>query len=97
MLLDCLNGRAMFVLDFFGYLDFGLKPWSCFCSCVHSNNAARAYLTRGGGVLTLTWYRYMCLPFGALFREIWQSDQGFFIRDEGAQIHKLGVFYANYC
>ena len=22
------------------------------------------------GVLTLTWYTYMCLPFGVLFREI---------------------------
>ena len=40
----------------------------------------------GGGVLTLTWYTYMCLPFGALFREIWYSDRGVFIRDEGAQI-----------
>ena len=28
------------------------------------------------GVLTLTWYTYMCLPFGALFREIWYSDRG---------------------
>ena len=40
----------------------------------------------GGGVLTLTWYTYMCLPFGALFREIWYSDRGVFIRHEGAQI-----------
>ena len=32
----------------------------------------------GGGVLTLTWYTYMCLPFGALFREIWYSDRVFF-------------------
>ena len=39
-----------------------------------------------GGVLTLTWYTYMCLPFGALFRKIWYSDRGVFIRDEGAQI-----------
>ena len=31
-----------------------------------------------GGVLTLTWYTYMCLPFGAPFREIWYSDQGGF-------------------
>ena len=40
------------------------------------------------GVLTLTWYTYrpMCLPFGALFRKIWYSDWGVFIRDEGAQI-----------
>ena len=27
------------------------------------------------GVLTLTWYTYMCLPFGVLFREIWYSDR----------------------
>ena len=40
--------------------------------------------TGGGGVLTLTWYTYMCLPFGALFCEIWYSDRGVFIRDEGA-------------
>ena len=51
----------------------------------------------GGGVLTLTWYTCMCLPFGALFREIWYSDRGFFIRDEGVQIIYLGVFGANYC
>ena len=25
---------------------------------------------------------YMCLPFRALFREIWYSDRGVFIRDE---------------
>ena len=49
------------------------------------------------GVLTLTWCTYMCLSFGALFSEIWYSDQGVFIRDEGAQLHKLGVFWANYC
>ena len=32
------------------------------------------------GVLTLTWYMYMymCLSFGALFREIWYSDRGGF-------------------
>ena len=32
---------------------------------------------RPGGVLTLSWYTYMCLPFGALFREIWYSNRGF--------------------
>ena len=42
--------------------------------------------SRGGGVLTLTWYTYMCLPFGTLFRENWYSDGGVFFRDEGAQI-----------
>ena len=29
-----------------------------------------------GGVLTLTWYTYMCLSFGALFQEIWYSNRG---------------------
>ena len=29
------------------------------------------------GGLTLTWYTYMCLTFGMLFREIWYSDWGF--------------------
>ena len=38
----------------------------------------------------------MCLPFGALFRKIWYSHGGGFIRDEGVQLHKLGVFWANY-
>ena len=49
------------------------------------------------GVLTLPWYTYiMCLPFGMLFRKIWYSDRWLFIRDEGAQLHTLGVFLANY-
>ena len=28
------------------------------------------------GVLTLTWYTYMCLPVGVLFCEIWYSNRG---------------------
>ena len=36
-------------------------------SVVDSNTSVR-------GVLTLTWYTCMCLPFGALFREICYSD-----------------------
>ena len=40
----------------------------------------------GGGVLTLSWYMCMCLPFRVLFCEIWYSDRWVFIRDEGAQI-----------
>ena len=39
------------------------------------------------GVLPLTWYMYMCLPFGGLFRKIWYSDGGGVIRDEGALIN----------
>ena len=27
------------------------------------------------GVLTLTWYTYVCLPFGALFRGFWYTLQ----------------------
>ena len=40
---------------------------------------------------------YVYVPaFRGAFREIWYTDKGFFIRDEGAQIKKLGVFLANY-
>ena len=49
------------------------------------------------GVLTLTWYTYMCLPFGALFREIWYSDWGVSSETKEPKLHKLGVFWANYC
>ena len=35
----------------------------------------------------------MCLPFGALFREIWYSDRGVFIRDEGAQNYINWVYF----
>ena len=48
------------------------------------NKSVSCYLPRkqfgsnpGGGVLTLTWYTYMCLPFGALFREICIAIGGF--------------------
>ena len=41
---------------------------------------------------------YVYVPaFRALFREIWYSDRGVFIRDEEPKLHKLGVFWANYC
>ena len=40
----------------------------------------------GGGSHIDMVYVYVLLPFGALFREIWYSDRGVFIRDEGAQI-----------
>ena len=48
--------------------------------------------TSHGGVLTLTWYTYMCPPFQVLFCDIWYV----FIRDEEALIHELCVFWANY-
>ena len=51
----------------------------------------------GRGVLTLTWYMYICLPFEVFFHEIWYSDQWVFINDEEVQIQKLGVFWASYC
>ena len=44
------------------------------------------YLQSPRGVLTLTWYTYMCLSFVVLFHKIWYSDRWVFIRDEGAQI-----------
>ena len=50
----------------------------------------------GGGVLTLTWYMYMCLLFGLLFDKIWYSDRWVFIRNEEPKLYKLGVFWANY-
>ena len=51
----------------------------------------------GEGVLTLAWYTYMCLPFGALFREISYSDREFSLEMKAPKLHKLGVFWANYC
>ena len=53
--------------------------------------------SRGGGVLTLTSYTYMCLPFGAIFREIWYSDRGVSSETKEPKLHKLGVFWANCC
>ena len=43
----------------------------------HSNHK-RGYQAQG--VLTLTWYTYMCFPFGALFR---YSDRGVFHQRQG--------------
>ena len=54
-------------------------------------------IDRGGGVLTLTWYTYMCLPFGALFPEIWYSNRGVSSEIKEPKLHKLGVFWAIYC
>ena len=54
----------------------------------HASGSAR-------GVLTLTWYAYMCLCFGALFREIRYSSRGVSSetkKPKGA--HELGVFWA---
>ena len=51
----------------------------------------------GGGVLTLTWYTYMYHPFGTPFREIWYSDRGVSSETKEPKLHKLGVFWANYC
>ena len=48
-----------------------------------------------GGALTLTWYTYMCLPFGALFHEIWYSDWGGFsskMKEPIAKLHKSVYF-----
>ena len=39
----------------------------------------------------------MCLPFGALFCEIWYSNGGFSSETKEPKLHKLGVFWANYC
>ena len=50
----------------------------------------------GGGV-TLTWYTCMYIPFGVLFCVIWYSDRGFLSPKKVPNLHKLGVFWANYC
>ena len=55
------------------------------------------YTRGGGGILTLTWYTYMCLPFRALFCYIWYSDQGVSSEMKEPKLHKLGVIWANYC
>ena len=62
------------------------------------NFAKLPQTTYPGGVLTLTWYTYMCLPFGVLFREIWYSDGGGVSSGtKEPKLHKLGVFWANCC
>ena len=53
---------------------------------------------RGGGFLILTWFTYMCLPFGALFRKNWYSNRGGVSSEtKELKLHKLGVFWASYC
>ena len=49
------------------------------------------YNPGGGGNLTLTWYTYMCLPFGVLFHEIWYSDGGVSSETKEPKLHKLGL------
>ena len=48
-----------------------------------------------GGVLTLTWYTYMCLPFGVVFHRFWYSDGVVFVADERAQFVKIGCISGN--
>ena len=71
--------------------------YEVFCLSSFLLSARTEMTSPGGGVLTLTWYTYMCLPFGALFREIWYSDRGFSSEIKEPKLHKLGVFGANYC
>ena len=40
---------------------------------------------------------HMCLPFGALIREIWYSDRGISSEMKESKLHKLSIFWANYC
>ena len=49
------------------------------------------------GVLTLTWYTYMHLPFEVLFRKIWCSNRWDFMRDETAQITRIGCIFSKLC
>ena len=69
------------------------STWQIFCTWYFLHH----HLPFRGGVLTLTWYTYMCLPFGAPFRKIWYSDRGFSSETKEPKLHKLGVFWANYC
>ena len=66
-------------------------------SVLRKTNRPRLRVHVFRGVLTLTWYRYMCLPFGALFREIWYSDRWFSSETKEPKLHKLDIFWANYC
>ena len=50
-----------------------------------------------GGVLTLTWYTYMCLPLGHFFAKFGIAIGGFSSETKEPKLHKLGVFWANYC
>ena len=50
-----------------------------------------------GGILTLTRYTYVCLPFGLYFYKFWYSDRWVFVRDQSTQFTKLGVFWHPIC
>ena len=58
--------------------------------------AQKNQIAMNRGVLTLTWYTYMCLPFEVLFCKIWYNNQWDFIRDQGALITKIGCILSNY-
>ena len=52
----------------------------------------------GGGVLTLTWYTYICVcPLGYSFVKFGIAIRGFSSETKEPKVHKLGVFGANYC
>ena len=54
------------------------------------NQNANTDAIHGGSHIDLV---YVYVPaYWVLFREIWYNDRWFLIRDEGAQIQKLGVF-----
>ena len=50
-----------------------------------------------GGGLTLTWYTYMCLPFGVFFTKFGIAIGGFSSETKEPKFHKLGVFWTKYC
>ena len=50
------------------------------------------------GVLTLTWYMYMCLPFGHFFVKLGIAmGGGGSSETKEPKLHNLGVFWVNYC
>ena len=92
------NSIFIFLLDCILYTSFAKLP---FCQHLHPFDHVLSVQINssllGRGVLTLTWYTYMCLPFGVLFCRFWYSDWGggFHHRWKAPNLHKLGVFWAN--
>ena len=50
----------------------------------------------GGGVLTLTWYTYMCLPFRVFFCENRYIDGWVQVALKGAQDAKIGCIWGKF-
>ena len=64
----------------------------------HSLSAV-SFRDHRGGPLTLTWYTFMYLSFGMLFREIWYSDRPGFSSETKEPKFKNWVYFEQiqYC